>query len=264
MSGLPEKFFSDHGSDFTSSHIEQVAGDLKFELIDSVVGEAEPRGKVERLFLTADQMFVPDIKSPKAAPLPIEDIDKAFKKWLLEKYLVRKNEDLNESPFERWKAAAIIPRMPETQEALDLMLLHVGKPRKVHRDGIRFMTFRYFDLPLSKYVKEEVSIRYDPRDMSEIFVYADGKFVCKAFCKELEGKETSLREIKIERARRKKEVKAAVLERQKLAELAELSLSLLQTSTNKGFTEPAAKAEPTRRILKYFYERERTDSTLRN
>jgi hypothetical protein len=97
--------------------------------------------------------------------------------------------------------------------------------------------------------------------MSEIFVYADGKFACKAFCKELEGKETSLREIIRERAIRKKEVKAAVLERQKLAEL---SLSLLQTSTNKDIAEPAAKAEPTRRIFKYFYERERTDSTLRN
>jgi putative transposase len=261
MCGLPEKFFSDHGSDFTSSHIEQVAGDLKFDLIDSVVGEAEPRGKVERLFRTADQMFIPDIKSPKNAPLPIEDIDKAFKKWLLEAYLVNKNDDLDESPLERWKAAARIPRIPESLEDLDLMLLHVGKKRKVRRDGIRFKTFRYFDLPLSKYGKEEVSIRYDPRDMSEIFVYADGKFACKAFCKELEGKETSLREIIRERAIRKKEVKAAVLERQKLAEL---SLSLLQTSTNKDIAEPAAKAEPTRRIFKYFYERERTDSTLRN
>ena len=77
MCGLPEKFYTDHGSDFTSSHIDQVAGDLKFELIDCAVGEAEPRGKIERLFLTADQMFVPDIKSPKTNPLPVEDIDKA-------------------------------------------------------------------------------------------------------------------------------------------------------------------------------------------
>ena len=129
MCGIPEKFYTDHGSDFKSSHIEQVAADLKFELIDSSVGEAEPRGKVERLFLTADQMFVPDIKSPKDSPLPVEDIDKAFRKWPLETYLLR-NEDLNESPMDRWKAAARIPRMPDNQEALDLMLLHVGNARK--------------------------------------------------------------------------------------------------------------------------------------
>ncbi len=40
MCGIPEKFYTDHGSDFKSSHIEQVAADLKFELIDSSVGEA--------------------------------------------------------------------------------------------------------------------------------------------------------------------------------------------------------------------------------
>ena len=105
-----------------------MAGDLKFDLIDCAVGEAEPRGKVERLFLTAEQMFVPDIKSPKAAPLPVEEIDKTFKKWLLETYLVRKNEDLNESPMQRWKAAARIPNVPESQEALDLMLLQSVRP----------------------------------------------------------------------------------------------------------------------------------------
>jgi putative transposase len=259
MSGIPTKFFTDHGSDFTSSHIEQVAGDLKFELINSVVGEAEPRGKVERLFRTTNQLFVPDIKSPKDDPLPIEEIDTAFRKWLVETYLVRKNEDIDETPLERWKAAIRIPNMPVSQNALDLMLLHVEKARKVRRDGIRFKSFRYFDLELSKYVKEEVSIRYDPRDMSEIFVYADGGFVCKAYCRELEGKETSLREIIRERAVRKNEVKAAVQERKMLA------ATLLTPSTaKKEIAENTIKTEPTRRIFKYFYEREQYDSTSRN
>src|SRR5271168_1545498 len=130
MCGIPEKFFTDHGPDFTSSHIEQVAADLKFESIDSRVGEAEPRGKVERLFRSTEQLFVPDIKSPRESPLAIEEIDKAFRKWLLEIYLVRKNEDLGESPLTRWKSTARVPRMPESQIELDLMLLHVGRPRK--------------------------------------------------------------------------------------------------------------------------------------
>jgi putative transposase len=261
MCGCPEKFYSDHGSDFESSHIEQVAADLKFEPSHSIVGEAEPRGKVERLFRTADQLFIPDIKSPKTAPLPVEDIDRAFKKWLLETYLTRKNEDLDESPLDRWKAAARIPRMPESQEALDLMLLHVGRTRIMRRDGIRFKTFRYFDVALSKYVKEEVSIRYDPRDMSEIFVYADGKFVGKAFCRELEGKETNLIEIIRERTRRKNEVKAAVLERQKLAQPL---LSVAPITVGRDNTEKAVETQPTRRIFKYFYERQKYANTPGN
>lgn len=31
--GIPEQFYTDHGSDFTSNHLEQVAIDLKMNLI---------------------------------------------------------------------------------------------------------------------------------------------------------------------------------------------------------------------------------------
>ena len=36
--GIPEKFYTDHGSDFTSHHMEQVAIDLKINLMFSKVG----------------------------------------------------------------------------------------------------------------------------------------------------------------------------------------------------------------------------------
>jgi putative transposase len=35
--------------------------------------------------------------------------------------------------------------MPESLEALDLLLLTVATPRKVHRDGIRCHGLRYLD-----------------------------------------------------------------------------------------------------------------------
>ena len=31
--GIPEIFYTDHGSDFTSNHLEQVAVDLKINLV---------------------------------------------------------------------------------------------------------------------------------------------------------------------------------------------------------------------------------------
>lgn len=40
--GIPEVLYSDHGSDFTSHHLEQVAVDLKIRLINSMAGR--PRG----------------------------------------------------------------------------------------------------------------------------------------------------------------------------------------------------------------------------
>ena len=39
-------------------------------------------------------------------------------------------------PQQRWEAGAFIPRMPDSLEQLDLLLLTVAKPRKIHPDGI--------------------------------------------------------------------------------------------------------------------------------
>ena len=44
--------------------------------------------------------------------------------------------------------------MPESLEQLDLLLLTVAKPRKVHPDGIQFQGLRYLDPVLAAYVGE--------------------------------------------------------------------------------------------------------------
>lgn len=50
--GVPECLYTDHGSDFTSLHMEAVAVDLKMSLLFSQVGRPRGRGKVERFFRT--------------------------------------------------------------------------------------------------------------------------------------------------------------------------------------------------------------------
>ena len=45
--GIPSVFYTDHGSDFTSKHMEQVAVDLGIELIFSEKGVPRGRGKIE-------------------------------------------------------------------------------------------------------------------------------------------------------------------------------------------------------------------------
>lgn len=45
--GVPDTLYTDHGSDFTSRHIEQVCIDLKIKLIFSQVGQPRGRGKIE-------------------------------------------------------------------------------------------------------------------------------------------------------------------------------------------------------------------------
>ena len=56
--GIPETLYTDHGSDFTSQHLEQVAADLKMALVFSIAGKPRGRGKIERFFETVNQLFL--------------------------------------------------------------------------------------------------------------------------------------------------------------------------------------------------------------
>jgi putative transposase len=106
--------------------------------------------------------------------------------------------------------------MPVSLDQLDLLLLTVAKSRRVHQDGLRFQSLRYIDPTLAAYVGEDVLIRYDPRDMAEIRVYYQERFLCRAMCQELAGETVSLKDIIRARRRRTRELQRQVRVRQSL------------------------------------------------
>ena len=58
MCGIPERFYTDHGPDFESNRMEQVAADIRMRLDYSMVGEPHGRGKIKRFFETVNDMGV--------------------------------------------------------------------------------------------------------------------------------------------------------------------------------------------------------------
>src|SRR5260370_12379319 len=64
--GIPSVFYTDHGSDFTSKHMEQVAVDIGLELVFFPKGVPRRRGKMERFFRHRDQLFLPCV--PRYSP----------------------------------------------------------------------------------------------------------------------------------------------------------------------------------------------------
>src|SRR6266567_2797079 len=224
-SGIPTVFYTDHGSDFTSKHMEQVAADLPMELIFSQVGIPRGRGKIERFFRSVDQLLLQDTPgyAPKGstgvkATLTLPAFEQRFRTWLLSDYHHRVHVETKCKPQERWEAGGFVPRMPESLEQLDLLLLTVAKTRRVQQDGIRFQGYRYIETTLAGYVKEDVLIRYDPADMAEIRVFHQDRFACRAICQELAGSTVSLKEIEKARAERRKQVKAGLSTRATIVE----------------------------------------------
>jgi putative transposase len=216
--GLPGILYTDHGSDFTSRHIEKVAADLKIQLVFSAVGQPRGRGKIERFFRSISQMFLPQLPgySPtgkRKAVMTLTDLGKQLENYFVHKYHVTPHGTTGEPPQRRWDAGGFLPQMPDSVSQLDLLLLTVPKTRRVHADGIRFSGFRYIDPTLSAYVGEFVLVRYDPRDVAEIRVFHEDRFLCRAICPELAGETVPLRDIVSARNRRRRELRQHIEDR---------------------------------------------------
>jgi len=70
--------------------------------------------------------------------LTLAELDAKFRIFLLDVYHRRDNAETKTPPIERWEANGFLPRMPESLEQLDLLLIHVAKARQVRTDGIHF------------------------------------------------------------------------------------------------------------------------------
>jgi putative transposase len=138
--------------------------------------------------------------------------------FILADYHQRPHSETGVPPHARWAAGGFLPQLPESLEHLDLLLLTVAKSRKVHPDGIRFQGFRYLDPTLAAYVGEAVIIRYDPRDMAEIRVFHQQRFLCRAICAELAGDTIALREIIQARTHRRKALRRTLQDRARTVE----------------------------------------------
>ncbi|HEY3265581.1 MAG TPA: Mu transposase C-terminal domain-containing protein [Armatimonadota bacterium] len=201
--GIPDVLYTDNGSDFTSHHMEQVAADIKMQLTFSTPGKPRGRGRIERFFATLASMFLSGL--PGHTPgsggtcgkptLTLSELDPMLRAFILDVYNQREHSETKMAPMQRWGQGGFLPRMPESLDSLDLLLLTVPKERKVHADGIHFQGLRYIDLTLAAYIGESVVVRYDPRDLAEIRVFHHERFLCRAICPELAGEVISLRDV---------------------------------------------------------------------
>jgi putative transposase len=219
MCGIPDILHVDHGSDFTSQHLERTAIDLHIRIIHSTKGRPQGRGKIERFFGTINTELLatlpghlgPGSRKPQPV-LDLPTLDHAIGDFI-GTYNHRPHSELGISPRDAWVADGWLPRMPDSLEQLDGLLLTVPKHRTVQRDGIHFQGQRYLAPTLAPFVGHAVTIRYDPRDLSEIRVYDHDTFVCVAIDEAHPNLRLSLRDIETARRARRRELRRAINDR---------------------------------------------------
>jgi putative transposase len=263
--GVPAVLYSDHGADFTSSHLARVCADLKVQLIHSAPGRPRGRGKVERLFGTITTELLPTLPGyipphnqgrPVTAPaLTLSELDAAVGRYIVQTYQRRIHPETGQTPVDRWAAGDWLPRMPESLDELDLLLLTVSTPRKVQRDGIHCHGLRYFSITLAAYVGEPVTIRYDPRDLAEIRVYHHDEFLCRAVSPEIATVTVSMQDLQAARNQRRRELRQKLTARRSLVELlTQPAKSTVGVADTVGKTSAATRPDRPGTRLKLYRE----------
>lgn len=220
--------YSDHGSDFTSARLERVCLDTHIQLIHSRIGVPQGRGKIERFYGTVTTELLPHLpghirhgtngKPITPATLTLAQLDGIVERFIVTEYNQRRHSETGHAPVDRWSASGFIPRSPAHPEDLDLLLLTAAATRRVQRYGIQFSSTRYVSPTLAAYVGEDVTVRYDPRDVAEIRVYCGDTFLCRAIAPELAADSVSLQELQKARVARRRSLKQQLHERRSLAD----------------------------------------------
>lgn len=157
-----------------------------------------------------EQKFLEPLKLSNKA-YKLNELNELIKNFIINDYHHSIHGTTNETPLLLWQKPQIIPQMPESLEKLNLLLLTTKKSRIVQRDGIRFANLRYFHPNLVAYIGECITIRFDPNDLAEIWVYDEqSKCICKAVCEEFQDQNITYEELKKIRTSRKKELKQEI------------------------------------------------------
>ena len=223
------------------------------------MGQPRGRGRIERFFNTVNQLLL--ARLPGYAPagyatqvtpgLDLQGFTQAFEHFVLHEYHQTPHSATGIPPHARWSAHGFLPQLPVSLEQLDVLLLTVAKPRRVQQDGLRFQSLRYIDPTLAAYVGEDVLIRYDPRDMAEIRVYHQERFLCRAVCQELAGETVSLKDIIRARRRRTRELRQQLAVRQSLIDQVVASSGPAVAHTTPP---PGAEETPSPTIKRYLHD----------
>ena len=245
MCGLPDVLYVDHGTDFTSHHLAQTTKELHFQIIYSTIARPQGRGKIERIFGTINTELLAELpgyltrgqRHPEPV-LTLPELDTAIGEFISAKYHRRTHPETGDSPYRTWIGDGWLPRLPETIDDLNLLLLTVAKTRIVHRDGVRFQGLRYVSPLLAAYVKEQVVIG-TTRDISEIHVFHKNSTSVRPWTLITHRPTVSLKDIQA-RAHRRRELRGQIAER----------IAVVAGHEDPSFPAPPAPTSPARRKTK--------------
>jgi hypothetical protein len=139
------------------------------ELLHTRVRDAAAKGKIERFFQEVRRSFLDPIME-LSPPASLGALNEAFFKWAEESHNQRTHSAFGDTPLRRFmESSSHLRTLPDDSRAL----FHYHCERRVKKDGtFSLNTVRFETVP--GLVGRKVTVSYDLRDPSRVYVYCDG------------------------------------------------------------------------------------------
>lgn len=197
--GIPHIYQSDRGKDFMSNAILVALSYLGVSRDPDPPHYPNRKGKIERWFLTLDRGCLRMLPGHMAAIgktkgaaekrvaelLELPDLREEILTYIIENYHQRTHSETGRKPAEMWEETVLLC-LPESEDALNALMLKGDKTRKVEALGITIAiggaSGDYWAPPLADYVGQDVQVRYNPDDRRSVLAYSadSGEFICEA------------------------------------------------------------------------------------
>jgi putative transposase len=198
--GIPSRVYWDNGAVYKSRQIQIVAARLATQVIFATPYCPEGKGKVERWFRSVKDAFYPEAKHADIRTLA--ELNEFFWAWLERVYHARIHSETKETPLARWEAGSVNVRFPAPAQLVDLFLWEAK--RRVDKSGCIQLSGNLYSVA-EHLVGQEVTVRFDPFDLTRVRLYEGG-----SFSQTLEPQTLVSRTFR--KAQRKEEEKAGPLE----------------------------------------------------
>ncbi len=156
--GIPDTLVCDNGLEFHSEQLTRVCAELNIELIYCPKQQPNYKGSVERFLGTFNNQVCHQLKgttfsninqrgdynSAQEACITLEQLKEIIYQWLIDDYCQSPHKALTANPLITWQEGLkrTEPSLPESKQALELILSHEVK-RKLSHQGIQFLQLFY-------------------------------------------------------------------------------------------------------------------------
>ncbi len=189
--GIPSNLVIDNGREFIGRDLSDACLSLGIVLQQTPVRTPHFKAGIERHFGTLNTMLfhtLPgttfsspqdrgDYNSVEQACVYLSDVEKILHTFILDIYAENFHKGLKGIPARRWEEAlqsGFLPTLPQSLGELQVLLGRVTK-RVIRSNGVDFVSLRYNCDDLidvrTKLKGEEVKIKYNPGDLSHIYVF---------------------------------------------------------------------------------------------